>query len=79
MPEPFGPYVYVGLGNSLAFELGEVEPDYAGAIAALIIGEDERAKGVVTLRDLDSGDQEEVMRTGLVARLGPYLAAAGSE
>ena len=44
----------------------------AGAVAALIIGEDELAKGVVTLRDLDTGDQEEVIRTELVARLGPY-------
>ncbi|MDB5376274.1 MAG: histidine--tRNA ligase [Rubritepida sp.] len=39
------------------------------ARAALIIGETEAAKGVVQLRDLDAGTQEEVPLTDLVERL----------
>ncbi|MGD9538381.1 MAG: histidine--tRNA ligase [Alphaproteobacteria bacterium] len=36
---------------------------------ALLIGDDELAKGVVTLRDLDSGAQETVARAALAERL----------
>jgi histidyl-tRNA synthetase len=36
---------------------------------ALLIGDDELAKGVVTLRDLDSGAQETVARADLIERL----------
>ncbi|MBM3556111.1 MAG: histidine--tRNA ligase, partial [Alphaproteobacteria bacterium] len=36
---------------------------------ALLLGEDEIAKGVVTLRDLDGGAQESVPLAGIVARL----------
>jgi histidyl-tRNA synthetase len=39
------------------------------ARAALIIGETEAAKGVVQLRDLDAGTQEEVILADLVGRL----------
>ena len=41
-----------------------------GARAALIIGETEAAKGVVQLRDLDAGTQEEVAFGALAERLG---------
>jgi histidyl-tRNA synthetase len=36
---------------------------------ALLLGEDELAKGTVVLRDLDRGEQEEVARADLPARL----------
>jgi histidyl-tRNA synthetase len=36
---------------------------------ALLLGEDELAKGTVVLRDLDRGEQEAAARTGLPARL----------
>lgn len=42
------------------------------AAAALIIGEDELARGVATLRDLDSGEQEEAALASLVDRLARY-------
>jgi histidyl-tRNA synthetase len=41
------------------------------ARAALILGEDELARGVVQLRDLDTGTQEAVAIEALVARLTP--------
>ena len=40
-----------------------------GARLALILGEDEMARGAVTLRDLDSGTQEEVPLASIVERL----------
>jgi histidyl-tRNA synthetase len=42
------------------------------ARAALILGPDEAARGAVTLRDLDSGEQEEVSQDALTERLSPY-------
>jgi histidyl-tRNA synthetase len=42
---------------------------------ALLLGEDELAKGTVVLRDLDRGEQEAVARTDLPARL--LAGAAG--
>jgi histidyl-tRNA synthetase len=42
------------------------------ARVALIIGDDELARGVVTLRDLDSGAQEAVERGALLARLAAF-------
>ncbi len=42
------------------------------AIAALILGEDEVKNGVVTLRNLDSGEQSSVPRTELMAQLKPF-------
>jgi histidyl-tRNA synthetase len=39
---------------------------------AVMIGDDELAKGVVTLRDLDSGNQEEVTHAALAARLAGF-------
>jgi histidyl-tRNA synthetase len=46
--------------------------DKVHARVALMIGDDELAKGVVTLRDLDSGLQETVERTRLAARLDAF-------
>jgi len=37
---------------------------------AVIIGEDEVQQGTVTLRDMDSGEQETIPRSELVSRLG---------
>ncbi len=62
-----------------------VELDYSGrmknaleraskikARAAVILGEDERAKGVVSVRDLDAGTQEEVALGALEDRLARF-------
>jgi len=43
-----------------------------GAAAAVILGEDELARNGVTLRDLDSGEQEAVPLTGLEERLARF-------
>ena len=40
------------------------------ARAAILVGGDELARGVVALRDLDTGEQAEVPRGEIVARLG---------
>ena len=42
------------------------------ARAALLLGDDERARGAVTLRDLDSGEQVVVPLAELEDRLAPY-------
>ena len=42
------------------------------ARAALLLGDDERARGTVTVRDLDSGEQAEVPLAELEDRLAPY-------
>ena len=42
------------------------------ACCALILGEDELAKGVATIRDLDSGEQEEVKLSSIVGVLDRY-------
>ncbi len=44
----------------------------ANAVAAVVIGEDELARGAVTLRDFDAGEQSEVPQTELLARLSRY-------
>ena len=46
------------------------------ARAALIIGDDELAKGVAQLKDLDSGTQREVPLDGLAEALVATLAEA---
>jgi histidyl-tRNA synthetase len=46
--------------------------DKLGAVAAVLLGEDELAKGVATLRDLASGTQEEVALDELQGRLAAY-------
>ena len=39
------------------------------AVAAILMGEDELAKNVVTVRDMDSGDQESTVAGSIVAQL----------
>mgnify|MGYP001219295730 FL=1 len=43
------------------------------AAAAVLIGEDELARGAATLRDMDDGDQEEIPLSELSERLSKYL------
>ena len=47
--------------------------DKLGAAAAIILGEDELAKGEAALRDLDSGEQTAVPLTELEERLARFL------
>ncbi|MCS6780693.1 MAG: histidine--tRNA ligase [Geminicoccaceae bacterium] len=47
--------------------------DRLGARLALFLGEDELARGVVKLRALDSGREEEVARTALAERLASLV------
>ena len=49
--------------------------DQAGAAAAVILGEDEMARGVATVRDLDSGEQVEAPEAALGAHLARYAPA----
>jgi histidyl-tRNA synthetase len=46
--------------------------DKIGALAAVLLGDDEIAKGVATVRDLASGAQEQVPLTALQDRLAQY-------
>ena len=46
--------------------------DRLRARAALLLGDDELAKGVVTLRDLDSGEQSEIPMAEIAGRLDAY-------
>ncbi len=45
--------------------------DKEGFARAVIIGEDELAKGIATVRDMESGEQEEVALDGLADHLQP--------
>ena len=47
----------------------------AGAAAAVILGEDEMERGVVTVRDLDSGEQVEAPEAALGRHLARYAPA----
>ena len=83
---PLGPraeIVGLGIAHQLRHEGFTVELTYRGnlskrmkradqarAIAAVIVGEDEITRGVVTVRDLEQGEQAETPR----AQLGDYLA-----
>ncbi|WP_135074750.1 histidine--tRNA ligase [Terasakiella sp. SH-1] len=46
----------------------------ANALAAILLGEDELARGAVTVRDLESGEQSEVALDGLVDHLAKFKA-----
>lgn len=46
--------------------------DKLGACAALILGDDELAKGEITLRDLTSGEQKQIALTELSGALEAY-------
>jgi histidyl-tRNA synthetase len=67
-------------GKGYAIELGYrgnlkrrlQRADKLNSRAAVLIGDDELAKGVATLRDLDSGQQTEVALADLETRLAPY-------
>jgi len=62
--------VELGYGGNLGKRLKRA--DRLKASVALILGEDELKRGVVTLRDLDSGAQEDVALGALKDRLAPY-------
>ena len=49
------------------------QADRSGARLALIVGEDERAAGTVTIRDLRSHDQQQVAQTDLVEHVRKLL------
>ena len=50
----------------------------ARAVAAVIIGDDEIERGAATVRDLESGDQQEVPFNSLAGALGSYRRASGN-
>ncbi len=59
----------VELGYSGNLQRRMRRADRIGARAAILLGEDELARGVATVRDLDSGDQSEVALDALPAQL----------
>src|SRR5215208_147554 len=59
--------VELGYSGNLARRMRRA--DRIGARAAVLIGDDELARGAATLRDLDSGAQSEVALDGLATRL----------
>jgi histidyl-tRNA synthetase len=62
----------VDLGHSGNLSKRMKRANKVSAAVALIIGEDELARGAATLRDLDSGEQEEAALASLVERLARY-------
>ncbi len=62
-------------GNSLKSQMRRA--DKAGAKAVVIVGEDEKARGAVLLRDLATKSQEEVPKEDLGARVRALLGEAG--
>lgn len=62
----------VELGFSGNLKKRMARANKAGARAAVILGEDEATRGAVTLRDLDSGAQEEVALAALEQRLATF-------
>jgi histidyl-tRNA synthetase len=76
----------LGIGRALRAARIAVEQDYRGTMkrrmqranrlnarAAVILGDDELAKGVVQLKDLDSGEQRELAIGALVEALKGWL------
>jgi histidyl-tRNA synthetase len=63
-----GVAVEMGYGGNLAKRLKRA--DKVRAKCAVILGDNEIAKGEATLRDLDSGDQESLPLSDLCRRLG---------
>jgi len=59
--------VDLGYSGNLARRMRRA--DRMGARAAVLLGEDELARGAATVRDLDSGEQSEVALAALPARL----------
>jgi len=64
-------------GRSLKSQLKRA--DKLGAGYAVIIGEDELGRGIVKLRDMESGTEEDVAPDGLSARLGKGRGGRGGE
>src|SRR5215468_9666205 len=62
----------VDLGFSGNIKKRMARADKIKAVAAVIIGDDELAKGVATVRDLQSGTQEQVPHAQLRDRLAAY-------
>ena len=62
----------VDLGDGGSLSKGLKRANKAGACAAVLLGDDELAKGVAVIRDLDTGDQREADLAGLADALGPY-------
>ena len=62
--------IELGYGGNLGKRLKRA--DKLGAAAAIILGEDELAKGAASLRDLDSGEQTTVPLADLEERLVRY-------
>jgi len=52
--------------------------DKLGAACAVLIGEDELARGAITLRDLDTGAQREVALADIAAALARFRAPAAA-
>ncbi len=68
-----------GVNTEVALDPGKLGKqlkyaDRAGIRFAIITGEDERARGVVTVKDLQRGDQREISPEDLVAALRSALA-----
>jgi histidyl-tRNA synthetase len=59
----------VELGYSGNLQRRMRRADRIGARAAVLLGDDELARGVAMLRDLDSGEQSEVALDALTGRL----------
>jgi len=59
--------VDLGYSGNLARRMRRA--DRIGARAAVLLGDDELAKGIATVRDFDTGDQREVLLDDLPARL----------
>jgi histidyl-tRNA synthetase len=67
--------IVVELGYSGNLQRRMRRADRIGARAAVLLGDDELARGIATLRDLDSGEQSEVALDAVAARL---IALTGS-
>ena len=62
--------IEMGYSGNLARRMKRA--DRLGAVAALLLGDDELARGTVTLRDMDSGEQSEVPLADIQAPLERY-------
>ncbi len=62
--------IEMGYSGNLARRMKRA--DKLGAAAALLLGDDELARGTVTLRDMDSGEQSEVPLADIRAPLEKY-------
>ena len=60
----------LGFGGNLSRRMRRA--DRLDAVAAVLIGDDELARGVATVKDMDSGDQAEVPIDALAERLARY-------